>query len=160
MAKTPARTSTRKTAPSLKKAPAKKTASTMSNRAAMATKATKPPATAKESVGATIVEKLQPVVSGPEMRKPELIDAVVRKSGVKKKDAKPVVEAMLSIIGSALQDCRELNLQPMGKIKINREKKRPNGKVLIAKIRQAKDLPKSEVAVPPVAKPPFPDAAE
>jgi DNA-binding protein HU-alpha len=80
------------------------------------------------------------------MRKRELINAVVAKSGIKKKDAKPVVEAMLLVLGSALQDGRELNLQPMGKFKVNREKKLADGKVLKARIRQARDLPTSDVA--------------
>ena len=93
-----------------------------------------------------IVNAPQPVVAGPVMRKRELIDAVVAKSGIKKKDAKPVIEALLQVLGSALQDGRELNLQPMGKIKVNREKKLPAGKVLIARIRQARDLPPSVVA--------------
>jgi DNA-binding protein HU-alpha len=95
---------------------------------------------------AVLVGSPQPVVAGPVMRKRELINAVVAKSGIKKKDAKPVIEAMLSVLGSALQDGRELNLQPMGKVKVNREKKLAEGKVLIARIRQARDLPTSEVA--------------
>lgn len=75
------------------------------------------------------------------MRKPELIQAVMAQSGMKKKDVKPVVEAMLAVLGSALQDGRELNLQPMGKVKVNREKKLTEGKMLIVKIRQPRDLP-------------------
>lgn len=96
-----------------------------------------------------VVNAPQPVVSGPVMRKRELIDAVVAKSGIKKKDAKPVIEALLEVLGSALQDGRELNLQPMGKVKVNREKKMAVGKVLIARIRQARDLPPSVVAALP-----------
>ena len=98
----------------------------------------------KAAAPASVVESPKPVVLGPVMRKPELIDAVVAKSGMKKKDVKPVVEAMLAILGSALQDSRELNLQPLGKVKVNREKKMPNGKVLIARIRQSQDLPSEE----------------
>lgn len=96
---------------------------------------------------ATLTEQPKPVVLGPMMRKPELIDAVVAKSGMKKKDVKPIVEATLAVLGAALQDARELNLEPMGKIKVTREKKRPVGKVLVARIRQTQDLP-SEVANP------------
>ena len=75
---------------------------------------------------------------GPEMKKKELIDAVVSRSGIKKKDAKPVVEAMLAVLGEALADSRELNLKPFGKVKVNRTKEVPNGKVIIAKVRQTK----------------------
>lgn len=84
-----------------------------------------------------VVEGPQPVVSGPVMRKKELIDLVVERSGVKKKDAKPVVEATLAILGEALADTRELNLQPLGKVKVRREKLMPNGRVMVTKIRQS-----------------------
>ena len=124
------------------------TATTPTTKVAMpATDAAKAVAdTTAGDASAVLVSSPQPVVAGPVMRKRELINAVVAKSGIKKKDAKPVIEAMLSVLGSALQDGRELNLQPMGKVKVNREKKLAEGKVLIARIRQARDLPTSEVA--------------
>jgi|TARA_B110000908_G_scaffold165885_1_gene216052 DNA-binding protein HU-alpha len=71
------------------------------------------------------------------MRKKELIDLVVERSGIKKKDAKPVVEATLAILGEALAETRELNLQPLGKVKVRREKLMPNGRILVTKIRQS-----------------------
>ncbi|MCO4839879.1 MAG: HU family DNA-binding protein [Rhodobacteraceae bacterium] len=71
------------------------------------------------------------------MRKKELIDLVVERSGLKKKDAKPIVEATLAILGEALAEARELNLQPLGKVKVRREKLMPNGRVLVTKIRQS-----------------------
>ena len=110
-------------------------------------KTTKP--ATSQAAAPVVVDAPQPVVSGPMMRKKELVDAVVTKSGMKKKDVKPVVEAMLSVLGSALQDGRELNLQPLGKVKINREKKLPSGKMMIAKIRQSEDLPVLEAAPDP-----------
>ena len=71
------------------------------------------------------------------MRKKELIDLVVERSGLKKKDAKPIIEATLAILGEALADTRELNLQPLGKIKVRREKLMLNGRLLVTKIRQS-----------------------
>lgn len=87
-----------------------------------------------------IVDGPQPVVSGPVMRKKELIDLVVERSGIKKKDAKPVVEAMLAVLGEALADHRELNIQPLGKVKVRRAKQMHNGRVLVTKIRQSMAL--------------------
>ena len=84
-----------------------------------------------------VVDGPQPVVSGPVMRKKELIDLVVERSGLKKKDAKPIIEATLAILSEALADTRELNLQPLGKIKVRREKLMLNGRVLVTKIRQS-----------------------
>lgn len=126
----PAKTtaSTTKRGP-VKKAPTKKT----SSRSATAKAPAKPkPVTAKTVRSDTPVR--------PVLRKRELIDAVVRRSGVKKKDAKPVVEAMLAELGEVLAEGRELALQPLGRVKINREKPIPDGRVIVMKLRQ-KDTP-------------------
>lgn len=85
----------------------------------------------------TIVEAAQPVLAGPMMRKKELIETVVAQSGVKKRDAKPVIEAMLSVLGNAISSGRELNLEPLGKLKINRTKTGRGAKVMICKLRQS-----------------------
>ncbi|WP_299288069.1 HU family DNA-binding protein [uncultured Tateyamaria sp.] len=125
-----------------------KTSTTKSTKTSSMTAATKSAAAKAAPASApVVVAAAVPVVSGPKMRKPELVDAVVAKTGMKKKDVKPIIEAALAVLGSALQSGRELNLEPMGKIKINREKKLPEGKVMHAKIRQPKDLP-SETANP------------
>ena len=71
------------------------------------------------------------------MRKKELIDLVVERSGIKKKDAKPVVEAMLAVLGETIGDGRELNMQPLGKLRINRSVERSNGRIIVCKIRQS-----------------------
>ena len=70
------------------------------------------------------------------MRKKELTDLVVERSGMNKKDVKPIVEVTLAILGKALAEARELNLQPLGKVKVRREKLMPNGRVLVTKIHQ------------------------
>lgn len=86
-----------------------------------------------------VVNAPQSVILGPELRKKELIDDVVARSGIKKKDAKPVIEATLAAMGEALAEKRELVLRPFGKIKVRREKDMPNARVLTAKIRQPKN---------------------
>ena len=80
-----------------------------------------------------------PSPPGPEMKKQELLQKVLTRSGIKKKDAKPVVEAMLEVLGEALANGRELNLQPLGKIKMNRIKEMDRARVIVAKIRQSKN---------------------
>lgn len=94
----------------------------------------KAPAAAK--VEPKLVETKAPVVSKPELRKQEMIDLVVARSGLKKKDAKPVVEAALAVLGEALAEGRELNLRPMGKLKISRREEKANGTVIICRVRQ------------------------
>lgn len=98
-------------------------------------------AAAKPSEPSVIEPKLvtsaMPVVSAPEMKKRDLLEKVVKRSGIKKKDAKPVVEAMLAVMGEALVEGRELNLPPFGKLKTNRIKDTGNARILNCKLRQA-----------------------
>ncbi|GAA6178008.1 hypothetical protein NBRC116593_39280 [Sulfitobacter pacificus] len=94
------------------------------------------PAPLKQQAEPRVVDAPQPVIIGPMMRKKELIEAVVQRSGMKKKDVKPVVETMLAVLGEAIGDNRELNLPPLGRVKIRREKQLSNGRVVVAKIRQ------------------------
>lgn len=99
------------------------------------TAATKPPAATKTT---TSTAPKPSVVATSEMRKPELIDKVVEQSGVRKKFAKPVVEAMLEVLGETLAKGRGLTVQPLGKVIIQRSKDAGNARVMIAKIRQSK----------------------
>ncbi|OWU84658.1 hypothetical protein ATO6_12150 [Oceanicola sp. 22II-s10i] len=77
-----------------------------------------------------------PTVTGPELKKRELIDRVVALSGVKKKDAKLVVEATLQVMGEVIAEGRDLNVKPLGKLKVNRIKQSNGGTVMNARIRQ------------------------
>ena len=102
---------------------------------------TAPKAAPKEPVQAVtpVVVTDTPVESaGPEMKKQELLDKVVSRSDTRKKFAKPVVEAMLEILGETLAEGRELNLPPLGKVKLNRTKEGARARVIVAKIRQSK----------------------
>lgn len=97
-----------------------------------------PKAPDAQAAPAKVVTSTAPVVTKPELRKKELIDAVVTRSGIKKKDAKPVVEAMLEVLGDTLKDNRDMALKPFGKLKVQRVKDLAGARVLIAKIRQPK----------------------
>ena len=83
-----------------------------------------------------LVKTQVPVVAGPEMKKKELVEKIVKRAGVKKKDAKPVVEAMLAVLGEALGEGRELVLQPLGRIKVTKVKDTGTGRVMICRLRQ------------------------
>lgn len=145
--KTTTSTSARK-----KSATAKTDAATPATEAATRAKAV-PTAAAPVPKTPVVVETTEPVVSEPAMRKRDLIEAVVIRSGVKKRDAKPVVEALLSVVGEALEEGRELNLPPMGKLKVRRTRKLRNGNVFVTRIRRTTGpkLPEG---------PKLPDAAE
>lgn len=96
-----------------------------------------------------------------ELKKPELIRRVVNASGIKKKTVKPVVEAMLKELGDALTNGETMNLQPFGKVQINRTKDKDNGEVLIVKIRRNQQAVDETVSVDEKKGPdPLAEAAE
>lgn len=94
------------------------------------------PSTAAGAPEPVVVAAAEPVVSAPELGKRELIEQVVSRSGIKKRDAKPVVEAVLALLGEAVAEGRELNLKPFGKMRVNRSQERSNGKIYVCKLRQ------------------------
>ncbi|AKS46286.1 DNA-binding protein HU-alpha [Octadecabacter temperatus] len=106
--------------------------------------ATKPVATAKAVATpakaavipkATIVETVKPVVAGAPIKKPELIDRVMAETGMKKKDVKPVVEAMLAVLGRALTKGEDLTVPPLGKLMVKRTKEAANATIVTVKLR-------------------------
>ncbi|MFX0544580.1 HU family DNA-binding protein [Roseovarius sp. S1116L3] len=78
------------------------------------------------------------------LKKQELMAQVVARSEVAKKHAKPVIEAMLDVLGEALAEGRDLNLQPMGKIKRKRMNETDTARIVVANIRQKKSSGESE----------------
>lgn len=140
--KTATQTSAAKTTPTAAAAPAK-------------AKVTAPAPAPDASADKPTVVTDTPVVAGPTLRKKDFIDRVVARSGLKKRDAKPLVEAALAELGEAIARGEELNLPPFGKLKVNREKDLANAHVLICKLRRPKGMD-----VPPGAKDPLANAAE
>ena len=72
------------------------------------------------------------------MGKRELIDRVVVASGIKKKAAKPVIEAMLKELGDALSRGENLNLQPFGKGIVKSRKDLENAEIVELRLRRSK----------------------
>ncbi|MBU2993518.1 HU family DNA-binding protein [Octadecabacter sp. 1_MG-2023] len=124
--------STKTTTPKAKTT-TKTAAATTKTTTTAAAKAAPAPATK-----ATIVESVTPVVTATPIKKPELIDRVMAETGMKKKDVKPVVEAMLTVLGRTLADGEELTVPPLGKVMIKRVKDVANAKIMTLKVRQPK----------------------
>lgn len=70
------------------------------------------------------------------MRKKELVEAIVTRTGVKRRDARVIIEAMLAELGATLAEGRDLILPPLGRVRINRTKELEDGRVLAMKLRQ------------------------
>lgn len=91
---------------------------------------------AQDAPDAVVVKPSSPVVQNASLRKADLINDVCSRSGMKKKDVKPVVEATLEALGDALAKDQGLNLPPFAKLKIQKVKQLGNARVTIARLRQ------------------------
>ncbi|WP_299350228.1 HU family DNA-binding protein [uncultured Shimia sp.] len=119
-----------------KTAGTKKTTTKTTRKAAP--KAPVAPKTAKPAtkVAPVVVQESTLVVSAPDLKKVDLVDMVVERSGIKKKFAKPAIEAALAVLGEALAEGRSLNLRPLGKVKVLKSKEVSNGTVITTRVRQ------------------------
>lgn len=73
------------------------------------------------------------------IKKPELLDEVVLRTGLKKREVKPAVEAALSVLGDALRDGAEVNVPPLGKLRVVKSKDLEGGAaVMTLKLRTPK----------------------
>lgn len=79
---------------------------------------------AEETKVVTETEATDPAIESADdaLRKGDLIEAVVARCGVKKRDAKPAIEAAMAILGETLQSGRGINLPELGKIKVQNSK--------------------------------------
>lgn len=70
------------------------------------------------------------------LKKPELLGRLSAVTGLPKSRVRPVMEAMLEILGEAVADGREMQLPPMGKVKPLRSKEQGAARISHLKIRQ------------------------
>ncbi len=69
------------------------------------------------------------------LKKKDIVARAVEISGVKKKDARPAVEATVQVLFAALAEGKEIGFPPHGKIRIVKDREVPGGKMITAKIR-------------------------
>jgi nucleoid DNA-binding protein len=80
-----------------------------------------------------------------QLKKADLLDQIVARSLLKKREAKPVLDAALALIGEALARGDELMLPPLGKIRVVKTKDLGAGaQVLTLKMRSGKDASQSD----------------
>jgi len=113
-----------------------------SSGAATPTTTPEPETATAAPAGATAAAEGQ--AAAPALRKKELIERIVQTSGMKRRDVKPVVEATLSVMGQALTSGESLNIQPLGRIVVNRRKELANGEVLVTRIRRTSPAEKGD----------------
>jgi len=74
---------------------------------------------------------------GESVKKKALYDRVAALSGAKKRDVKVIVEATLAVLGKALSDGEELQLPPLGKLRVSRQKSANGSENLVLRLRRA-----------------------
>ncbi|MGB3244418.1 MAG: HU family DNA-binding protein [Sulfitobacter sp.] len=84
----------------------------------------------------TIVDGPRPMVVGAAMRKKEIIEQTVTRSGLKKRDVKPLVDTLLAVMGEAMADGRELVMPPFGRLKVHKQKTTQKKNIYFAKVHQ------------------------
>ena len=86
--------------------------------------------------------KLEPTGT---LRRKELVERVVARSGLKPNQVKSVLDPLFQELGNALSAGEMLNLQPFGKITVNRQKVMDDREILNCKIRRNKGAKPSMV---------------
>lgn len=79
------------------------------------------------------------------VRRKELVERIAASSGVKPNLIKSVLDAVLKEIGDVMSSGEVLQVQPLGKMSVNRRKDLPDGEVLICKLRRKNPVEKPAV---------------
>ncbi len=86
-------------------------------------------------------ETSAPAEDSSEMiKKPEFLERVMARTDVKKRDAKPAIETAFAVLVEALADGEDVNLPPLGKLRVVRSKDLESGaQVMTLKLRTPKN---------------------
>jgi DNA-binding protein HU-alpha len=112
-----------------------KTASKTSPKAVGKPRAAKtaPASAATLSVPAAPVEMAQ---TRTVLSRKTFVERVMISAGVNKGQARQMSESVLKVLGEALSDGEELNVPPLGKLKINRQFEKNGDEILVVKLRR------------------------
>ncbi|MFY0691569.1 MAG: HU family DNA-binding protein [Paracoccaceae bacterium] len=121
-------------------APAKKTAPRSTAVAAKAPKTEE--GVAVKGAGAAEPASGGPAVDATVLRKKDLLEAVVARSGLSKGIARRGLEATLDVIAEALGDGAEISAAPLAKVRVTRQKETPNGTMLVCRVKLRDRSPK------------------
>ncbi|MEM1234303.1 MAG: HU family DNA-binding protein [Pseudomonadota bacterium] len=130
------------------KSVARKTTAKTTRKSTLQKVTTKPKASAKTSTTAvktTTKAAPKPGVTAPkqakvarELKKKELVERVTAAAGLKKPQARAAVEAMLDILGETIAKGEAMNLEPLGKMKVQNHKDAGAATVYACRLRRKK----------------------
>lgn len=92
----------------------------------------------------TVVEEQTAKVAEPTTKKADLLKRVMEITGKKQSEVKDTFEATIAVLGAALGAGEQVQVPPLGRIKINKIKTVANGKVLSARIRMSDETASKE----------------
>ncbi|MEL6916043.1 MAG: HU family DNA-binding protein [Pseudomonadota bacterium] len=115
-----------------------KSTSKASTSAASPAAKTAAPSTPAPAKGVTAPDTTVTAKVDRELKKKEFFERVTLASGLKKPQAKAAVEAALSVLGEALAAGDAINLEPLGKIKVQKEKDVGAATVYTCRVRRRK----------------------
>jgi hypothetical protein len=78
------------------------------------------------------------------VKKKDFLDRVAARPGVVRDSARPVVDATLAVLAEAMLKGEEVNLPPLGKLKVVREKTGNKGPVLVLRLQPDPRQPLAE----------------
>ena len=71
------------------------------------------------------------------LRKAEILEMVVERSGLKKKFVKPAFEATLEVLADLLAEPNTLNMEPLGKVNVVRVKEVGSARITTCRVRHS-----------------------
>ena len=107
-----------------------------------AAKATAKPTAAKAKTAPKAAAKPDPkpelavTPDAPVMRTKDLVEAIAPNVSVKRKDLRPLMEAVFKAMGDALAEGKSLNIPPLGKILVKKERKGENADTIVLRLRR------------------------
>jgi hypothetical protein len=94
---------------------------------------------AETTEGGASVEAETPIKVAPvAIRRKEIVARIAASSGVKPNLIKSVLDSVLKELGDALFAGESLNLEPLGKLSVNRQRETEKAKIVICKLRRSK----------------------
>ena len=72
----------------------------------------------------------------PKLRKSDFVDRVAIRSGLKKNEVRPVIEAALAVLGDALEAGEAVQLPPLGRMKVRKMTENDKGRTIVCQLRR------------------------
>lgn len=86
--------------------------------------------------------------TGVQVKKKDLVDSIVTRSGIKKPDVRATLDATLAIIAERLMAGDELVLPPLGRVRLLKERQTPKARIATLRLQQSSD---ADTATDPLA---------